>query len=123
MPRKYSQEEFLEMARKGNPILQVCGVYQGMQKKIDCKCLRCNRVMAKKAQDVIKGIGCRYCAKTQTSFAELFLAKAIQQTDENIRVLQRDRSAIGEELDIYLPDYQFAVEPGAWYYHKKRLTT
>ena len=36
-------------------------------------------------------------------------------------VLHRDKSAIGEELDIFIPSLGVAIEPGSWALHEKRL--
>ena len=34
--------------------------------------------------------------------------------------MHRDNDAIGKELDIFIPKYKFAIEYGAWYWHKNR---
>jgi predicted nucleic acid-binding Zn-ribbon protein len=38
------------------------------------------------------------------------------------KVVSRDRKTIGSELDVYVPDMKLAIEYGAWFYHKKRIT-
>jgi hypothetical protein len=37
-------------------------------------------------------------------------------------VLSRDKTAIGMELDIYIPSLKLAIEPGNWSLHKKSLS-
>ena len=37
------------------------------------------------------------------------------------KVLSRDKSLINMELDIYVPDYNIAIEPGNWWLHKKSV--
>lgn len=39
----------------------------------------------------------------------------------NDEVLSRDRKTIGMELDIYIPKYNFALEPGNWNLHKNNI--
>ncbi|HOO07574.1 MAG TPA: hypothetical protein PLH83_13980 [Ruminococcus sp.] len=119
MPPKYTHEEFLRVA-KLNPSITLLGKYTSMQQKIKFQCNICGTVGYKVAHDLKRGIGCKYCAKTQTSFAECFIRVALEVA--GVRVLARDKSAIDSELDIYLPDYRLAVEPGAWNFHRNRLT-
>jgi hypothetical protein len=38
------------------------------------------------------------------------------------KVHSRDRSAIGLELDVFLPDFGLAVEVGSWSWHKDKVT-
>ena len=35
-------------------------------------------------------------------------------------VFSRDKTAIGKELNIYLPNYSIAIEPGSWGFHKEK---
>ena len=46
----------------------------------------------------------------------LYNSFCIVLSEEN--VIHRDKSAIGKELDIYIPDKKFAIEIGSWYWHK-----
>ena len=46
------------------------------------------------------------------SFAELL-------GESNVK--SRNRSAIGMELDIYIPNYKLAIEPGSWAFHKNSI--
>ena len=36
-------------------------------------------------------------------------------------VLSRNKSLIGMELDIVIPEYKLAIEPGNWFLHKRSL--
>lgn len=38
-------------------------------------------------------------------------------------VESRNTSAIGLELDIYIPTYSLAIEPGSWLYHESKVAT
>lgn len=37
------------------------------------------------------------------------------------QVISCDKSAIGMELDVYIPKYKIAIEPGSWYFYKNRV--
>ena len=34
----------------------------------------------------------------------------------------RDAATIGTELDLYVPGLKLAFEPGAWFWHKRKLS-
>ena len=36
-------------------------------------------------------------------------------------VISRDKKTIGMELDIVVPQYNIAVEPGNWFLHKRGI--
>ncbi len=127
MGRLLTHDEYIKAA-KFHPDIEIIGQYTGMHNKIQFKCKRCNRTGFKVACDLKNGIGCPYCAHTQTSFAEnfIFLALALVidstiEAEDIVSVKKRDRTAINNELDIYLPDYKLAIEPGSWSFHKKTL--
>lgn len=61
------------------------------------------------------------CVKPHTSFMEQFILIALKQILGNGKVLSRDTEAIGQELDIYIPEYKLALEPGSWLYHEKKV--
>lgn len=35
--------------------------------------------------------------------------------------MSREKTVIGVELDIYVPDLKVAVEPGSWHWHKNMV--
>ncbi len=118
MPKKYIHEDFLKVANL-NPTITLIGKYEGMDKKIEFECNICKGRDFKVANDLKKGIGCKYCARTQTSFSENFILLALKVA--GIIVLHRNKTIIDYELDIYLPDYKIAIEPGSWNFHKKKF--
>lgn len=70
-----------------------------------------------------KGTGCRQCNfEMKTSFPEqaiYFYLKKIFNKVKNNFILHRDSSKI--EIDIFLPDYNFAIEYDGVFYHKNRV--
>lgn len=52
---------------------------------------------------------------------EQFLYLSFVRIIGNDEVLSRDRKTIGMELDIYIPKYNFALEPGNWNLHKNNI--
>lgn len=116
MPPKLTHEEFIKRAHL-NPTITLIGQYEGMHEKIEYFCNICKKPRSAKAQDLMHGVGCASCARTQTSFAELFIFFSLKKAGLN--PLHRDRKTIESELDIFLPDEKYAIEIGSWYYHKK----
>ena len=71
--------------------------------------------------DLLRGKGCPECNHTSTSFVEQLLFLSLKNVLGEKEVLTRSKSVIGKELDIYIPKKQYAVEYGAWFWHKNRL--
>lgn len=83
--------------------------------------LRCNVCQYEyeiKPSDVLNSRGCPNCHRACTSFPEQFIYHAFVHMLGESEVLSRDKTAIGAELDIYIPALKAAVEPGSWYWHK-----
>ena len=98
--------------------IKVCSKYNGTSNSIRCKCLVCGHEWDTIATGLLRGTGCPVCAHTSTSFMEQFLFHALTTSIGKEKVIHRNRGAIGKELDIYLPDFAFAVEIGSWKWHK-----
>ncbi|MBE6015198.1 MAG: hypothetical protein E7241_07515 [Lachnospiraceae bacterium] len=52
---------------------------------------------------------------------EQFILHAFMSALGEARVVSRDKTAIGMELDIYVPFMSFAIEPGTWAFHKNAV--
>ena len=52
---------------------------------------------------------------------EQFIKGSFEKALGEDSVLSRDKTAIGMELDIYIPSFKIAIEPGNWLLHKKSL--
>ena len=119
--RKKTIEEFLFQMREINSMVEIIDSYDGDSVPIKVRCKQCNHKWKARPSGLLQGTGCPRCARSQSSFMEqyIFWSFACALGEEN--VLYRDRSIIGTELDIYIPDKKLAVEPGGYYYHKDNL--
>lgn len=120
LTHKKTIEEFNKQLKKIDSSIEITGEYLNTHTFIECHCLRCNNVWKAKPYSLLKGHGCPRCSKSGTSFMEQFIKTSFEKAT-NYKVLSRDKSAIGMELDIYIPKLNFAVEPGNWFLHKKYL--
>lgn len=69
---------------------------------------------------ILSGHGCPECARTSSSFLEQTIYLAFQKCLGEKSVKHRDRSAIGMEIDIFIPELNLAYEPGSWSWHKRK---
>lgn len=119
---KISNGEFLNMFKEKSPYadtITILSKYSGMREKIDCLCSRCGKKWRTLPAQLLNGQGCPNCRHSSTSFMEQFIVRTLIYVLGEGEVIQRDRKAIGRELDIYLPKYALAIEIGSWKWHKK----
>lgn len=90
-------------------------------RKVRWRCKNGHEWDAIVANRVQFGYGCPLCSRTSTSFVEQILYLALKQTFSDVEVLNRDKSTFGFEVDVIIPEIQFALEFGSWYYHSSRL--
>jgi Zn finger protein HypA/HybF involved in hydrogenase expression len=103
---------------------EVLGEYATSKTSIACHCLICGHKWdANQNALLLKGAGCPRCAHSGTSKVEQLICAVLEKYVTDDEVLNRDANAIGMELDIYLPRHQFAIEYGAWFWHKDRLAS
>ena len=95
--------------------------YQKVNVPISFKCKLCGYVWATRPNNILSGRGCPECNHISTSFVEKLLFLSLKDALGENEVLSRDKSAIGKELDIYIPNKNYAIEYGAWFWHKDRL--
>ena len=95
--------------------------YSGIWKKIKCYCKVCGHIWSTTPANLLDGCGCPSCACMQTSFQEQFIYIALAQKLGESNVLSRVSNVIDMELDIFIPVWKFAIEIGAWYWHKDKL--
>lgn len=112
---------FIENLSGIDSTIEVVGEYINTHTNINCKCSRCNHIWSAKPYSLLQGHGCPRCAKSGTSFMEQLLLLSFREAIGNENVLHRDKSCIGMELDIVVPMFMLAVEPGNWFLHKKSL--
>ena len=117
-----TQQQFLLEMTTTHPSIKVVGNYVNGHTNIQCVCLICNHNWQAKPYSLLQGHGCPRCAKSGTSFMEQFIKNSFATALGENCVLSRDKTAIGMELDIYIPTLKIAIEPGNWFLHKKSLT-
>lgn len=114
-------EDFKAQLQEVDASIRIMGEYENTHTSITCQCDRCNHTWSAKPYSLLQGHGCPRCVKSGTSFMEQFLRLSFVHVLGEDKVLSRDRKCIGMELDIVLPDYQVAIEPGNWYLHYRSL--
>ena len=119
---KLTHEEFLKRVKKTNPyyndfeFLTEC---TGSKNRIKVRCKKCGHIWEPKVYNLsYSKQGCPKCHTSATSFMEQFLYNSFCEVLGKENIINRDKSAIGKELDIYIPDKKFAIEIGSWFWHK-----
>lgn len=120
--QRRTHEQFLEDLKKVNPDIELIDKYVNNHTRVHFRCTVCNRVWETVPNSVLSGHGCPSCARSSTSFFEQVILQAFQLCLGENAVITRDKSAIGMELDVYIPELHTAFEPGSWRWHQnKRL--
>lgn len=113
-------ETFLKRLHKidRNLVVREGAKYVNYTTPMPLRCNVCQYEYEIKPSDVLNSRGCPNCHRACTSFPEQFIYHAFVRMLGESEVLSRDKTAIGAELDIYIPALKAAVEPGSWYWHK-----
>ena len=98
--------------------IEVCGEYVNNTTPLPFRCRRCGHEWVLAPKEIKLSQGCPNCHKTGTSFLQEFIFAFMSHALPGRDVLNRDKTAIGKELDIYIPSLKLAIEPGSWYWHK-----
>lgn len=116
-------DDFKKELKEIQPNIRVIGEYINSKSYIELECKICGNRWKAKPNNLLSGWGCPNCSSTSTStsYMERYLANAFIKALENKEVLGRDKTLIGMELDIYIPELKLAIEPGAWKMHKNHL--
>ena len=116
-----SLETFKKELAQIDSSIEVIGEYVNTHIDVNCKCSRCNHVWAAKPYALLQGHGCPRCAKSGTSFMEQLILLSFREAIGSESVLSRDKTIIGMELDVVIPEYKLAIEPGNWFLHMRSL--
>lgn len=116
-----SKEKFISELKEINPSIVIEGDYINCHTNIACVCSICGHSWTAKPYSLLQGHGCPRCVKSGTSFMEQFIKTSFEKALGREKVFSRDKTAIGMELDIYIPSLKMAIEPGNWYLHQKSL--
>lgn len=115
--RRLSKDDFIRNLEDKNPDIEIIGEYEKASTKVLARCKRCGFEWPVLPRKLLSGTGCPGCTHSGTSFVEQLIYLSLQSiTGEE--VLSRNRSIIDRELDIFIPAKLFAVEYGAWVWHK-----
>lgn len=121
--RRKSNEDFVSELLMKNPNILPLESYTTSQKKIQCKCLVCGNIWLATPNNLLdKGSRCPSCSHAATSTIEQILIGSFSTALGEDSVLSRDKKTIGKELDVYIPEKKLAVEFGAWFWHRKKLS-
>lgn len=112
-----THEVFISELRSLTTSIEVIGKYINAHTKIKCRCKHCGNEWEPLPMDLVRGSGCPECCHTSTSFMEQVILLSFRHALGDHVVISRDKKTIGMELDIYIPDYKLAIEPGAWRWH------
>ena len=116
-----TSEDYAAEVHRISPHISILDEYKNAHTKIRAKCNRCGKEWRVEANSLLKGGDCPYCTHAQTSVVEQIIYIAFVSALGDNEVINRDKSAIGKELDVYVPKLKLAIEYGAWYWHEKRL--
>ncbi len=119
--RRKDNRSFIEELKRINPSITVLTPYAKSKQEVTCQCNLCNSVWETTPDRLLRGIGCPNCYHSSTSFIEQFIYTALCFVLGEDQVINRDKKAIGKELDIFVPSIKLAVEYGSWYWHKNRI--
>ena len=119
--QKKTHQQFVSEMQTYNPYIKVLGEYKTATTPLRVKCTICGNEWLSKPNRLLNGAQCQNCTKPHTSFMEQFMLISFQDAIGEESVESRNTSAIGLELDIYVPNYKLAIEPGTWLYHKNKV--
>lgn len=117
----YSQQEFKEKVKSINPEIEAVGNYKRANIPMEFKCKICGHKWNSRPNNILSGKGCPNCYHSNTSFVEEALFEALSLSAGDVEVIQRNKSLIGKEIDIYIPELKIAIEPGSWRWHKSNI--
>lgn len=119
---KKTTAEFVCELSDISPDIEILTEYKRANEHVQARCVRCGFVWQVTPNHLLSGRhGCPNCNHSSTSFMEKFIFFALEKVVGKGNVLDRDKSIIGMELDIYVPSCKLAIEPGGWYWHKQKL--
>lgn len=119
--QKKTHQHFVNEMQQYNPYVEVLGEYKNAITPIDVRCTICGNEWSSKPNRLLNGAQCKNCIKPHTSFMEQFMLISFQEALGRDFVESRNTSVIGQELDIYIPKFKLAIEPGTWLYHERKV--
>ena len=99
----------------------VVGKYKSRKTKLTVQCTHCGRSFEMTPENLLHGTRCSCQPGWHSSLQEEFVAELLENVLQE-KPLRHDRQLIGMELDMFFPNHNIAIEPGAWYFHRDKLT-
>lgn len=121
--QRLTMEIFLERLHKIDPNLVISegAMYINNHTLMPLQCNACGYEYQIRPHDVLNQRGCPNCHRSCTSFLEQFIYHSFAHILGESKVMSREKTVIGVELDIYVPDLKVAVDPGSWHWHKNMV--
>lgn len=117
-----THENFVKEVENISPKIEILERYKSRTQNIRVRCKECGYEWNIKAMYLLMGRLCPECyLGYQSSFFEQCLCIALGKIYGKENILNRDKKAIGKELDIYIPKEKTAIEYGSWYWHSNKL--
>lgn len=117
-----AQDEFIRELATVNPDVELLGEYKNNRTKVSVRCIRCGHEWSATPHNLVDARSrCPKCTHSSTSFTEQFIVEWLSRALGNNAVKNRDLTAIGLELDVYVPSLNLAFEPGSWHWHKEKM--
>ena len=113
-----TEKEFKKEVKYFNPNIKILSDYKGARDYVDAKCKECKHTWKVWADSLVRGIGCPICNNKigKSSKKEKSLYKFIKKFFPD--AINGDRKQINpQELDIYIPSKNFAIEYNGLYWH------
>lgn len=118
--QRKSLAKFVEEMQRVNQHIEVLDDYHTAKTPMKVKCRICGNVWRATPNRLLNGAQCQKCVKPHTSFMEQFILVAFCDALGEEDVESRNTTEIGQELDIYIPKFKLAIEPGTWLYHQAK---
>ncbi len=119
--QKKTHQHFVNEMQQYNPYIEILGEYKNAKTPLEVRCSICGNEWLSKPSRLLNGAQCQNCIKPHTSFMEQFMLIAFRESIGKELVESRNTTEIGQELDIYIPEYKLAIEPGTWLYHERKV--
>ena len=119
--QRKSHEQFLLDLERVNPEVEILEEYINNHKRVMFGCKICGHTWKTVPNSVLLGHGCPECSRSSTSFFEQVIQQAFRMCLGERSVKNRDKTLIGMELDIYIPELSVAYEPGSWAWHRNKI--
>lgn len=114
-----SAAEFENRLNSVRPNIILLEEYKGSATPIKFKCATHNTEFDSTPNQVLhQNHGCIKCLHNGSSWMQDSL---VSYFSSMYNILERDKSIIGMELDIVIPELKIAIEPGSWYWHKDKI--